>query len=74
MATALTHLDSFGQSIEREAVGLRFGLVVSKWNSEITEALYQGCFKTLVGAGARVEDITRVSVPGSFEPYMLAII
>ena len=67
MATALTHLDSFGHTIEQEANGLRFALVVSKWNSEITEALYQGCFKTLVSAGARVEDIFRSNVPGSFE-------
>jgi len=67
MATALTNLDSFAESIGYNANGLRFGLVVSKWNSEITEALYEGSFKTLVGAGARAQDIHRMNVPGSFE-------
>ena len=49
------------------AEGFRIGLVVSKWNEEITEALSEGCTETLLKHGVRKEDIHKVSVPGTFE-------
>ena len=42
-------------------------IVVSKWNPEITNTLYQGCFDTLVEAGVPRENIVRYDVPGSYE-------
>jgi 6,7-dimethyl-8-ribityllumazine synthase len=45
----------------------KFGIVVAKWNDEITEALYEGAVKTLLSAGAKKPNIIRKEVPGSFE-------
>jgi 6,7-dimethyl-8-ribityllumazine synthase len=49
------------------ARGMRFGVVVSRWNSFITERLLQGALDALRRSGARAEDITVVRVPGAFE-------
>lgn len=49
------------------AKGLSFGIVVSEWNTEITENLYKGAHELLVAKGALPEQIKFVSVPGSFE-------
>jgi len=49
------------------ARGMRFGVVVSRWNSFITERLLQGALDALRRSGAREEDITVVRVPGAFE-------
>jgi 6,7-dimethyl-8-ribityllumazine synthase len=49
------------------ARGMRFGVVVSRWNSFITERLLQGALDGLRRSGARAEDITVVRVPGAFE-------
>jgi len=49
------------------ARGMRFGVVVSRWNSFITERLLQGALDALRRSGARAEDIRVVRVPGAFE-------
>src|SRR6266404_2087023 len=49
------------------AVGMRFAIVVSRWNSFITERLLQGALEALRRSGCRKEDIAVVRVPGSFE-------
>lgn len=49
------------------AKGLSFGIVVSEWNTEITENLFQGAHDLLVAKGALPEKIKRLDVPGSFE-------
>ena len=46
---------------------MRFGVVVSRWNSFITERLLQGALDALRRSGARAEDIAVVRVPGAFE-------
>ena len=47
--------------------GFRIGIIVAEWNSEITEALYQGAFSALRECGVPEKEILRLSVPGSFE-------
>ena len=47
--------------------GMRFAIVVSGWNSFITERLLQGALDALRRSGCRKEDIAVVRVPGSFE-------
>lgn len=47
--------------------GMRFGIVVSRWNSFITERLLQGALDCLRRCGAKSSDIHVVRVPGSFE-------
>jgi 6,7-dimethyl-8-ribityllumazine synthase len=49
------------------AAGLRFGIVVSRFNSFITERLLGGALDSLERAGAESKDIDVVHVPGSFE-------
>ncbi len=49
------------------ARGMRFGVVVSRWNSFITERLLQGALDALRRSGCRETDITVVRVPGAFE-------
>ncbi|RMG54142.1 MAG: 6,7-dimethyl-8-ribityllumazine synthase [Bacteroidetes bacterium] len=45
----------------------RVVIVVSKWNPDITEALYEGALSVLRGVGVRPENILRYEVPGSYE-------
>ncbi len=49
------------------ASGKRFGIVVSRFNSFITERLLEGAMDTLLRHAANEEKITVVRVPGSFE-------
>jgi 6,7-dimethyl-8-ribityllumazine synthase len=48
-------------------VGAKVGIVVSRWNSSITEKMLDGALKALKGNGIKEEDITVVRCPGSFE-------
>lgn len=47
--------------------GMRFGIVLSEWNSEITGSLFDGAVKKLVENGVSKDDIIITTVPGSFE-------
>lgn len=44
-----------------------FIIVVSRWNDQVTNALYEGARSTLLKAGVKSENIIRYDVPGSFE-------
>lgn len=52
---------------EMIATGMRFGIVISRWNSFITERLLQGAIDALRRTGAATKDIKIVRVPGAFE-------
>ena len=52
---------------ELAAKGLRFAIVVSRFNSFITERLLSGALDALTRAGANEKRIEIVRVPGSFE-------
>lgn len=45
----------------------RVVVLVSKWNSEITEVLYEGARDTLLAAGLEADHVIRLNVPGSYE-------
>jgi 6,7-dimethyl-8-ribityllumazine synthase len=47
--------------------GLKIGIVVARWNSEITFALRDGCVQALTDAGVERGDIVIREVPGSYE-------
>jgi 6,7-dimethyl-8-ribityllumazine synthase len=49
------------------AGGLRFGIVVSRFNSFITDRLLQGAVDALARAGAGSKDVDAIHVPGAFE-------
>jgi len=57
---------------ELQAKGLRFGIVISRFNEFITSKLLDGAKDALVRHGAKEEDIDVVRVPGSFEIPMVA--
>ncbi|OFX42318.1 MAG: 6,7-dimethyl-8-ribityllumazine synthase, partial [Bacteroidetes bacterium GWA2_40_15] len=50
-----------------DATDMRFGIVVSDWNNEITWSLLDGAVNTLRKHGATDENIIIKHVPGSFE-------
>jgi len=52
---------------ELSAAGLRFGVVVSRFNSFITDRLLQGATDVLARSGAAAKEVDVVHVPGSFE-------
>ncbi|MGH9563821.1 MAG: 6,7-dimethyl-8-ribityllumazine synthase [Terracidiphilus sp.] len=52
---------------ELNAAGMRFGIVVSQFNSFITDRLLAGAIDALHRAGAADDRIDIVRVPGSFE-------
>ncbi len=49
------------------AAGKRFAIVVSRFNSFITERLFQSAYDGLVRSGAKKKDVHLVRVPGAFE-------
>jgi len=49
------------------ASGLRFAIVVSRFNEEVTEGLLEGARRALAEAGVREDDVVIVRVPGAFE-------
>jgi 6,7-dimethyl-8-ribityllumazine synthase len=56
-----------GLQASLNAAGKRFAIVVSRFNSFITERLLDGALQALRQCGAQPDDITIVHVPGAFE-------
>jgi len=50
-----------------DATGMRIGIVVAEWNSDITFALLEGALQTLLKHGVKETDVMIRYVPGSFE-------
>ena len=46
---------------------LKISIVVSKWNSQITDSLYKASFSKLKKLCVKTENINRINVSGSFE-------
>lgn len=49
------------------AAGKKFGIIVSRFNSFISERLLDGALDTLLRSGAADDDIEVVRLPGAFE-------
>ena len=67
MATAYHNLSAYDIASVPDASTMKFGIVVSEWNENITAALLHGAKETLMRHGAKAENITVYTVPGSFE-------
>ncbi|MCP9200909.1 6,7-dimethyl-8-ribityllumazine synthase [Gramella sp. GC03-9] len=67
MATEAKNLSEYDKNSIPNAKNFRFGIVVSEWNDEITEGLFQGAFDAFIENGVLKENIVRWNVPGSFE-------
>ncbi len=57
---------------ELQAKGLKFGVVISRFNDFITSKLLDGAKDALLRHGAKEDDIDVIKVPGSFEIPMVA--
>ena len=64
---ATTNLSAYDKNKIPNAKPFRFGIVVSEWNPDITEKLYEGAVETLLSHGVLKENIRTLWVPGSFE-------
>ena len=67
MATENKNLSNYDKNTIPNAKNFRFGIVVSEWNDEITNGLFDGAKAALLDCGALPENIVRWNVPGSFE-------
>jgi 6,7-dimethyl-8-ribityllumazine synthase len=67
MATANTNLSVYDSNEVPSGKPFSIALIVSEWNNQVTEPLFQGAFDTLIKHQVKSENISRINVPGSFE-------
>ena len=67
MATEFKNLSEYNPANVPDASVMKFGIVVSEWNIEITTALLNGALTTLKKHNAKENNIHIKFVPGSFE-------
>jgi len=67
MATQNNNLSDYDKSNLPNVSNMRFGIVVSQWNNDITDGLYKGAYNTLLDCGVSKDNIIKLEVPGSFE-------
>ncbi|MCQ2230451.1 MAG: 6,7-dimethyl-8-ribityllumazine synthase [Paludibacteraceae bacterium] len=64
---ATKNLSEYDLNSVPSAADMKFGIVVSDWNHDITFKLLEGAYETLKKHGAKEKNITVAHVPGSFE-------
>lgn len=64
---ATKNLSEYVLSSVPDGKEMKFGIVVSEWNYEVTGALMRGAVETLTKHGVAEDDIVVKHVPGSFE-------
>ncbi|HZL76865.1 MAG TPA: 6,7-dimethyl-8-ribityllumazine synthase [Bacteroidales bacterium] len=64
---ATRNLSAYNPELVPDAHKMRFGIVISDWNNDITSSLLKGAEKTLKKHGVSGKDIVVKHVPGSFE-------
>ncbi len=67
MSSSLKNLSDFSHIEVGSAENLKFAIVVSQWNAQITGALLNGAYKGLLDHGAKEKNIELIEVPGSYE-------
>ena len=67
MATENKNLSQYDKNIIPNAESLRFGIITSQWNEQITYGMRNGAIETLKDCGAIDDNILLWEVPGSFE-------
>jgi len=55
-----------------EAAGLKFGIVISRFNDLITRRLVEGAHDAIVRHGGSLDDVDNFWVPGAFEIPLVA--
>jgi 6,7-dimethyl-8-ribityllumazine synthase len=70
MTSDLKNLSEYDPSTLPSSKAMKFVIVVSEWNKEITESLLKGAYDALLKSGTIADNIIVEHVPGSFEiPY-----
>lgn len=67
MSSSLKNLSDFSHIEVGNAKGLKFAVIVSQWNAQVTGALLDGAIRGLQQHGAEENDIDVIQVPGSYE-------
>src|SRR5690606_24780004 len=67
MSSSLKNLSDFSHIQVGSAQNLKFAIVISQWNAQITGALLNGAYKGLLDHGAKEDNIELIEVPGSYE-------
>lgn len=67
MATQNKNLSEYDAATIPSAADMKIGIVVSEWNTEVTEALSNGAIDTLLKHDINPDNIIKRYVPGSFE-------
>jgi 6,7-dimethyl-8-ribityllumazine synthase len=67
MATAYHNLSDYDSNTVPDAKNMKFGIIVSEWNPNITGNLLKGAIDTLKKHGATEDNILIKTTPGSFE-------
>lgn len=61
------NLSDYNPATVPDGSDYRIAIVVAEWNPEITDALLQGAYSTLLQHGVRESNIKVLHVPGSYE-------
>jgi 6,7-dimethyl-8-ribityllumazine synthase len=72
MATSNKNLSTYTNANLGDISSKRFVIVVSEWNTDVTESLYVAAVQTLLANGAGKANIEKKTVPGSFELTLAA--
>ena len=67
MATSHKNMSEYSQDENVNLTERKIGIVVSEYNTEITESLYNASVETLIKHGVKEENIIRRNAPGAFE-------
>jgi 6,7-dimethyl-8-ribityllumazine synthase len=67
MASNIKNLSEYNEENIPSGKDLNVGIIVSDWNKDITHALYDGCFDTLIKHHVPENKIKTLQVPGTFE-------
>ena len=70
MATENTNLSNYDATALPDATLLRFGIVVSEWNSTITEGLLKGAIDALLDCGVEESNIKLFTCQGVLNLFM----
>lgn len=62
----------FDADVALDAKGLRFAIIVARFNAHVTAGLYDGCYGELLERGAEAAKVETVYVPGCFELPLIA--
>jgi len=67
MSSADKNLSAFSTQGIANMQSKKIAVIVSEWNEQVTEALFQGAYETLLKYGVQKSHIIRKNVPGTFE-------